>query len=370
MAAVRNTKPLEGLLLYIKTILSDENTDVRLGTPPEILFYKKFELLKKYMAGLNIINSNLEPAVRRVSSSLQDQIGHSNFTYKYLFDIVAHIIHGLGLCNSLRETPKQSFLKYSQLQILLFNRLVPQSIKYRYYTLNRLIVGKGLYTKRFQITLYNELIEAILNDEEREKLLSVLFVKLQNMLYKFCKALSSSKVSMGLPSHVIGFMTSNYHYSNYLYVIILIGKRQHIKRTIRDNLIKFLCNSVFVLLPKTHEVVANFIIRMLNEYQTIRLDQTLEYINHRATLNEALIFISQDPRSSYSIACKIFDLIKLDESELTKTSRDYSSELLPSAKKGGANNSKKVRRIYKKRNSTKKITRRTRRTRRQSNKKR
>lgn len=390
MDADRSTEPLNGLLSYIETILRHENPDVRLGTPPKILFYKKFELLKRYMAGLNIINSNLEPAVSHVSSSLHVRIGHSNFTYKYLFDIVAHIIHGLGLCNSLRETPKQSFLKYSQLQILLFNRLVPQSINRRYYALNRLIVGKGLYTKRFQISLYNELIEAILrfiyNDEEGEKLSSVLFVKLQNMLYKFCKALSPIKVNMVLPSRVSGFMLSNYHYCKYLYVIISIGKHQHIKRTIRDKLIKFLCNSVFVLLPDTHEVVANFIIKMLNEYQTITLDQTLEYIHGIGGLDEALKFISQDPRRSYSIAAEIFHLIKYDDSEQSASGSarlaeispnpvksirgDSSADDLPDAKKGGANKSKKVRRIYKKRNSTKKITRRTRRTRRQSNKKR
>ena len=387
MDADRNTKPLEELLLYIETLLRYENPDVRLVTNPKILFDKHFELLQKYMAGLEIIKRELEPAVSPVRSSLNVRIGHSDFTYEYLFDIVAHIIHGLYLFDSLRATPKQSFLKDSrtQLQILLFNRLVPPSINDRYKELDWLIGSKGLDTKRFQITLYKELIEAILrfrhNEEEEE--LSVLFIKLQNLLNKICKSLSSSKFRMSLPSNVIGFMSPqhNYHYPQYLYMIISIGKLQRIEGTVRDNLIKFLCRSVFVLLPDTHEVVANFIIKMLNEYQTITREQTLDYIHDTGGLDDALRFISRNPRTSTSIADEIFELIQHDDSESSaagsarpsvlspnpmKSSRD-GLEKLPDAKKGGANKSKKVRRIYKKGNSTKKITRRTRR---QRNKKR
>ena len=429
MDADRNTKPLEELLLYIKSLLRLENSDLRVVTNPKFLFDKNLELLQKYMAGLEIIKSGLEPAVSHVRSSLNVQIGDSNFTYEYLFDIVAHIIHGLDLFNSLRETPKQSFLKdspsqsqsqsQSQLQRLVFNRLVPSSINDRYKELERLIDSKRLATKRYQITLYEELIEAILrfrHNKEEGKELSVLFVKLQKLLNKICKALSGRSIS-SLPTNVSGFMSPrhHYHYLPYLRMIISIGQLQHIEITIRDKLIKYLCKSVFVLLPDTHEVVANFIIKMLNEHQTITQEQISVDIKHTPMLAEALIFISQHGHISNSIADEIFDLIQHDDSESSplassgsalvwpsaqalhhSPSGDYFHRLassgsaaaavqpysrkrnttsdsdsdslgLPDAKKGGANKSKKVRRIYKKRNSTKKITRRTRR---QRNKKR
>ena len=428
MDADRNTKPLEELLSYIETLLRLENSDRRVVTNPKFLFDKNFELLQKYMAGLEIIKSGLEPAVSHVRSSLNEQIGRSNFTYEYLFDIVAHIIHGLDLFNSLRETPKQSFLKdspsqsqsqsQSQLQRLVFNRLVPSSINDRYKELERLIDSKRLAIKRYQITLYEELIESILrfrHNKEEGKELSVLFVKLQQLLYRFCKELSGMSI-LALPTNVSGFMSPlhHYHYLPYLRIIISIGQLQHIERTIRDKLIKYLCKSVFVLLPDTHEVVANFIIKMLNEHQTITQEQISVEIKHTPMLAEALIFISQHGHISNSITDEIFDLIQHDDSESSPlessgsalvwplaqalhhsqsgddfhrsassgsaaaavqpssrkrntTSDSGSDSLEEPSKKGGANKSKKVRRIYKKGNSTKKITKRTRR---QRNKKR
>jgi hypothetical protein len=323
------------------------------------------ELLKRYSTAASEMNQHIESAIpKRIHTKLQwVTIQGSELNYQHLFNIIKNTIYALFLLNYLINNPVLTTPKHFILMRLTDG--LPKTPD----VLNTAVVESVVKTKRF-IEFYMELVEALLAfipDNDTTKL-GTLFVKLQKELLTTFRALTSINRPISLPRNLYGFMSNSfhYHYRIYLCMIIQIGQHKSI-RQFRDKVIHLLCNSAFVLPRAKADVVANFIIRMITE-PNLTSGDILGHIEDDYVLGEALRFIFMFDNIT-KIATEIHDCIHVNDpdndpdNEPDNEPPSKKPRLSLSSREGGTNKSKKVIRIYKKRNSTKRITRR------QSNKK-
>lgn len=332
------------------------------GDSAQDQFNNMFELLKRYSTAASEMNKNIESAIpKRIHTELQTvTIQRHGLNYQILFNIIKNTIYVLFLLNYLINNPNLTTPKRFILMRLTDG--LPKTPD----VLNTAIVESVVKTKRF-IEFYMELVEALLafiTDKDTTKL-GTLFVKLQKELLTTFRALTSiNRPIRSLPRNLDGFMSNSFHhhYRIYLCMIIQIGQHKSI-RQFRDKVIRLLCNSAFVLPGANADVVANFI-SIITESNLTR-DHILDHINDDYDLREALRFIFMFNEPITKIATEIHDCIHVNEPDNEPDNEPPSKKprLSLSSREGGANKSKKVIRIYKKRNSTKRITRR------QSNKK-